>query len=294
VAQAHSKGTALELAVHAIESAILRTFPGYSERTFHIESRKLISTGGVRHEIDIWVKVDLAAGYDATFIFECRNWQDKTSKNDIIVFSEKIRAANAQRGYFVARSFTKDAVAQAANDSRVELLKVKDLPSDEIPVPFGFHGINLEGAEASVSLQLRKAGGRDSQPAVVNPTSATLVLDGEQVDWGKYVNEWVLAEADARSNRFQSTTADEGIHELGFEAKRAFGNGRAILNDDELLAVSISGKAKVRVVKPKVVSFFEVEKRGRALTVLIDFPMANLRVSFPEISESLGGDSRAV
>lgn len=290
----HTKGSALEVAVHAIESAILQTFPAYSEKTFHIESRKIIVSDGVKHEIDIWVKVDHGAGYDATFIFECRNWQDKISKNDIIVFSEKIRSSNAQKGYFVARSYTKDAVAQAEKDPRILLLRVKDLPSDGVPIPFGFHGINLEGAAADVRLSLRKTRGAHSQPAVVNPAAAHLVLDGQLVDWGKYVNEWVLAEAERRSNQFPSASATEGVHELQYEATRTFGNGRAILNGDELLSISILGKANVRVVKAKVMSHFEVETRGRVLTLALDFPLANLHVSFPEIPDDPGSGPRAV
>jgi hypothetical protein len=45
------------MAVYALESAILRQSHGYNERTFRIASNKIISVGGVRHEIDIWVGV---------------------------------------------------------------------------------------------------------------------------------------------------------------------------------------------------------------------------------------------
>ena len=58
----HDKGAALEVAVHAIESAILNARPGFNEKTFHIESNKIISVSGVRHEIDIWVSVELGEG----------------------------------------------------------------------------------------------------------------------------------------------------------------------------------------------------------------------------------------
>jgi hypothetical protein len=48
------KGNVLESAVRAIETAILRQSPGYSEKTFRIEPKKRIRTrDGVPYEIDI-------------------------------------------------------------------------------------------------------------------------------------------------------------------------------------------------------------------------------------------------
>ena len=83
------KGKALEFAVRAIETAILRSSPALRENTFMIESRKVVIVGGVRHEIDVHVQVDLGKGYKATFVFECKNWQEAVGKNEIIIFSEE-------------------------------------------------------------------------------------------------------------------------------------------------------------------------------------------------------------
>ena len=69
----NEKGDALEAAVHAIEGAILRACPGYSEKTFRIERKKLITVGGVRHEVDVWVTIELPGCYESIFIFECKN-----------------------------------------------------------------------------------------------------------------------------------------------------------------------------------------------------------------------------
>ena len=47
---AQQKGNALEAAVLAIEEVILRTSPNVKEKTYLIESKKLINVGGVHHE----------------------------------------------------------------------------------------------------------------------------------------------------------------------------------------------------------------------------------------------------
>lgn len=93
------KGRALERAVHALERAILRDSPGFSESTFRIEPRKILVRDGVRHEIDLYVSIDVTPVHPAIYVFECKNWAVPVGKNEIIVFSEKIAAADAQRGF---------------------------------------------------------------------------------------------------------------------------------------------------------------------------------------------------
>ena len=133
------KGNRLEEAVRRIETSIIQSALGYSEARFEIESKKIISVQGVRHEIDVWVTARIAAGYQSFFIFECRNREEKVSKNDIIVFSEKVRAANTAKGFFVAKAFTQDALAQVALDPRMETLVAEELDASSInfrEVPF--------------------------------------------------------------------------------------------------------------------------------------------------------------
>jgi hypothetical protein len=72
----NEKGNALERAVATIERHILSTSPHLAKNTFIIESKKIISVGGVHHEIDIFVAIDSAPGYKAVFLFECKNWVD--------------------------------------------------------------------------------------------------------------------------------------------------------------------------------------------------------------------------
>ena len=75
------KGDVLEAAVAAIERHILATSPALRDRTFVIESKKVINVGDVHHEIDIFVTIDLGRGYQPIYIFECKNWQDSVGKN---------------------------------------------------------------------------------------------------------------------------------------------------------------------------------------------------------------------
>src|SRR5215472_7371246 len=135
---ARDKGSALEAAVLAIEEHILRVSPNVKDKTYLIESNKIISVGGVRHEIDIFVTFELGPGYRPVYIFECKNWKEAVGKNEIIVFIEKIKAAGAQRGFFVAKSFTSDAEAQSRKEPRMELVIAAEHDPANTIVPFKF------------------------------------------------------------------------------------------------------------------------------------------------------------
>jgi hypothetical protein len=109
-----TKGDALEWAVMLVEEAILKYSSTIKPEKISIENKKIVIVEGVKHEIDLYVEVFIARGYQSKFIFECKNWKDNVDKNEIIVFSEKISAVSAQKGFFVARGFSKYAIAQAA------------------------------------------------------------------------------------------------------------------------------------------------------------------------------------
>jgi hypothetical protein len=133
------KGHALEIAVHAIETVILESSPSLRGQPFQIKRRKTVVVDGVRHEIDVFAMIGAAKGYESIFIFECKNWEAAVSKNEIIIFSEKIDAAVAQRGFFIAKQFTKDALAQAAKDPRITMLYATEYDPTNVPPPQGFH-----------------------------------------------------------------------------------------------------------------------------------------------------------
>lgn len=117
------KGDSLEKAVSLIQEAILQADPSLKGIKFSIERKRIVSIAGTRHEIDVWVETHPVSRFKSIFIFECKNWQKPVGKNDVIIFSEKIKVVGANRGFLVAHRFTKDAVAQAKSDSRLEILE---------------------------------------------------------------------------------------------------------------------------------------------------------------------------
>lgn len=258
------KGSALEAAVVAIEHQILSTSPALREKTFLIEGKKIISAKGVRHEVDIFVTIDLGMGYKSVFIFECKNWEEAVGKNEIIIFAEKIAASQAQEGFFVAKSFTKDARAQALTSSRIHLITVSEHEPSTIPLPFGLHGLILMPVHAEATFH-KGSGGTKSE--TVDMAMAVAILRNEVIDLRAYLCKWAedAASEDARS--FRSERYAEGDYERSTEARREFSGGELTIDGTEIAWAETSIRYKATVVRPAVVSCFDIENRGRVVSL---------------------------
>ena len=273
------KGDSLERAVRAIESVILESFPADSENTFRIEGKRILRVSGVRHEIDVYVVISRSKGYDSIFIFECKNWLEKVGKNELIVFSEKVRACNAQKGFFIARSYTQDAKAQAKLDPRVEILVVDEQEQSAVIVPGEFHGIQIGEKKATVTF---KAAHRDSEThrMAVDLRNASFVLRGVVTDADQFVRIWIDELANSRCSRFPSNTVEEGRHLLDFAAQREFDEGQAFVNGRPVRSIETAGTVEVDVRKAVVLSAFDIATRGRCMTIMLEMPDASISADF--------------
>jgi hypothetical protein len=257
------KGDALEAAVAAIENLILQTSPALRENTYLIESKKILEIGGVRHEIDIYVTIDLGQGYKSIFIFECKNWKDAVGKNEMIVFSEKVDACQAQRGYFVAKSLTADARAQAAKDPRITLLTATEHDVAAMPVPFEFFGRFPQLTKMDAKFSVR--GSTGATVNTINFADAHARFLGHSIDLRRQVQAWSEAACDQDVVAFFRENVPEGVyprtvtHEQGFLPEELF------INDVDIEKLSLHIEYQVVVQRASIVSHFEVQSRGRVL-----------------------------
>lgn len=220
---ASEKGNGLESAVLGIEQAILRLIPGYNEKTFVIQGKKIFKVNGVTHEVDIWVEVDLGFGYKPVHIFECKNWAQKVGKNKIISFSEKIKVLNATKGYFVAPDFTADAEAQANLDNRMTLLRSKDIDADS--ALSYFRGSFLtEGHIVRKGVRIEFADG-SILGASVDPWTRLYVLEGKPLDFTSYIDKWANEPFTAHFSDFRSEGLAVGPYTGEFRQERDFTAG---------------------------------------------------------------------
>lgn len=254
----------LEAAVLAIEELILRTSPNVKEKTYRIESKKLINVGGVRHEIDLFVTFELGPGYNPVYIFECKNWKEAVGKNEIIVFTEKITAARAQRGFFVAKSFTADSVAQANKEPRMELVVAAEHDTARTILPFGYQSTFRK------PTQIKAVFTKSSVPAKkllrMDLSQAVATLNGRPLNLLEYMNAWVTEAIEESMLTFATATLVDGTYQRECTSERTFAEGVFITNGAPIRTATITVQFDIYLVRPAVKSHFEINGRGRVIS----------------------------
>src|ERR1700735_310693 len=265
------KGDALHIAVCAIERHILAASPLLEESSFVIEQKKVVIVGEVRHEIDIFVTVDPASGYGSAHIFECKNWKKAVGKTEILDFSEKVRAVNAAHGYFVAKSFSRYAKAQAIKDSRITLLTASEQDPTTSILPNGFHMITAVPTHLDVTFYER--GSNHATVVPVDIFSARLRVRGAEMLLSDYLVPWADQAKNDHVLHFATGSLPEGRYEREACCTRKFEAGEFILNDKDIEMAAIWVQYYVDLHRPAIISHFEVETRGRVYSLAaIDLP----------------------
>lgn len=276
------KGDALQRAVRAVEEHILHTAPALKEKPFLIEDKKIVCVGGVHHEIDIFVTVDVAPGYRAIYIFECKNWKKAIGKKEIVDFSEKIDAVNATHGYFIAKSFTKDARAQAKKDARITVLVATESDPTGIPIPGELHLTITTAKHLQVNAFKRNYSGQELKPLDVQKAE----LHGAEISFKDYIIKWADAAMGQDVLRIPSHRMSPGDYDQTGKSTRYFEPRELLLNGDDIERMEIEMNYVFSIYKPPLVSLFDIESRGR---VLLLAPVAARNAVFQmKIVEAVG------
>lgn len=260
------KGKELEHAVHFIERAILSSFKKLTESDFRIENRKIIKSENVRHEVDIFVEVISDFDYGSVFIFECKNWKEKVGKNEIIIFSEKIKISEAQRGFFVAKSFTADAVAQAKADPRIKLLYATERTPGLLPNSFHILWHEVKGINIIAQTIESLNSGEFTESVKQEPMNFgeyIVLLNQEPIDFQKYLYEWASKTASHSLRSFSYDISTERVFELKANDQRQFENKELTWNGQSIGLIKLEVNFVAEVIIPAIRSDYEIESRGR-------------------------------
>ena len=259
------KGNALEEAVHMIETVILGANSTTKETTVTIEPKKVMVIEGVKHEIDIFITIDYGRGYNAIFIFECKNWKEAVGKNEIIVFSEKIKDVQAQKGYFIAKSFGEYAVAQSKQDKRVELLVASDALGSLPPVVANYHIVHTNVVNLNTSLGMI---GDPQKLGTLTVTDESKVNFQNEEFFLKVFNERIhKAIIDEVMKHEPTATFVEGVVYFYDKTQTiTFQPNELFIDSIECREIQVNIIWEARVFRPRIVSKFDIATRGRIIT----------------------------
>jgi len=290
------KGNELETAVEFIETAILRNCPDLSEGSFKIERNKIITVSGVRHEIDLMVTVTLDTRYVCYFIFECKNWSRPCSKNEVIIFAEKVRAVGAQRGFLVSTGFTGDAIAQSQTSERVEcIITDSSFPVHSVIAECQFRylysHIDLNKCKPYVECFPIPHGSLPTNAFQIN--SEKYIFEPDSVRLAKWNNlEMPLNAMLAKiiqdmvdNNMKNENTSDmaDAFYVYSRHLTREFARGDFTFSDFDVAFLAVDCCWHVILYRPAILSRYDVKTRGRVYNYE-PIPTTDLAVSFVEAS----------
>ena len=261
------KGNQLEDAVRLIERTILNSKPELKDSTFLIETKKIFVVDGVRHEIDVYVEIDLGHGYKSVFIFECKNWKDPVGKNELIIFSEKLKITNAQKGYFTAKKFTKDAKNQSSKDSKIELLEVGTDNSILMSFP-DFHSIERDRSQVKTNVNFirRGAENKDIEYQPLSLDACQVELKGKSIDVKQYLNDKVSEIIESRINNEPTHRLPEGIYNYEYKETLFYDPMSLLVKGIDVERLELDITFSLRVIRPKIKYAFEVGQRGKIIS----------------------------
>lgn len=275
------KGDALEDAVEMIHRIILTTNPNFKNAKLTFERKKIIYPDNVKMEIDLFVKVDPGNDMESIFIFECKNWDHKSvPPKEIRDFSAKITATNATKGFMVAKKLSKYAINLLKKHSRIILLKVEDNPPiDLTPFP-DMHMILIQDKKVFgeiVQRDIEKY--KNTKKEKITENNICKLYNNKNYK----LNDLFIKFADRMINNFmkkqRTDKFDEGLYSSDLETEFIFNKDDLLIDNIDVEKIKLKVNFEVIVVKPKIVSFFDIHKKGRYLKLESVAPNQNVKVT---------------
>lgn len=275
------KGNALEDAVKFIEKSILMVNDKIEGKDFNITARKRFPIDGFQFEVDVFVELNSPPGYESTYIFECKNWEKKVGQIEMINFCEKARKLKPQRGFFVAKEFTKPAINAAEKEGNITLLRVSDNPLDLSIFP-NVHFMINQAVHRDVSFIFDK----EISGSVSDIKVETMFnFKGESKTLFDILEPFTSQAISEEMKDKPTQDWQEGDYNLSTTGDFSFPKGEFLLGDSSVLKLSLKINFKTRISK-RAVSKYLIEGRGAVSNWEEDIGGGKVRVSLCGIDKA--------
>ncbi len=252
----NSHGKDLERAVKGIEEVIYRNQPELRGRKVDLDGNWRFKHVGAGHEIDLLVTVDAGTASEERHVYECKNRNEPTDKDTIIVLIYKLNALGAKSGMLISRNFTSGAEAIAASDPRIKLVHFTDeftTVLDEVQ----WTAISIDSSMAPTTVTFKEAwaGAMHLRP------SLPAVMRGSQTTFGEVVNSM----ADRKFEeilRMDDMRLPEGLHSMVTSCREVFGPMEFLLGGCDVMFLQIELPFLLSVRVARLHAKFNVEGRG--------------------------------
>ena len=134
-----------------------------------------------------------------------------------------------------------------------------------VPVPFDFHYVSKLETKGDVLFHGR--GGTHLERLTIDVTTARAKFHGENINLDQHIKDWIKDACNESMKTFPSEKLPEGVYDRNADSTREFEEGEFLLDDRDIQSSSLHVAFKVRVLRPAVISNFEVASRGRVLSI---------------------------
>ncbi len=261
------KGNLLERAVEAIYTQIIKTNHSLKHAQLTIKSKKIIKVNGAKKEIDLHIIVDPGDTLDFVVIFECKNWKEKVNANEIALFAKKIEHTQASKGFFIAKDYTKDALAEANSYPRMLLLTAEDTDIDLSLFP-SIHGVIHNNSKRKIKIILKErldeTNTDTSTTALqeIKPETETLLLNNHQTNFNDFLEKTLLKAEKEKIDTEPTANFEEGIYSYHLTQNLSFLPNECLYQNHDIETIEIEWTFEIEIRKPKIIAQFDIKSKG--------------------------------
>ncbi|HEU0048898.1 MAG TPA: restriction endonuclease [Nitrososphaera sp.] len=255
------KGAALEAAVRRIIETCLESDPKTKGLEFTVETNVRDMSSGVLHEIDLLVKTRPDSEHEATFLYECKNWNKPVGKNEVMVLAKKVDALRANRGFLVAKSLSKQAEKQLELEKRLRFLRC----AEDFLSPFNtaevIH-ISQEVLPTTVVVNWRDAALKN--PAKLDPEKSRCRFNNEpEALLSTFIRSRIDEIAASVRSEHHARFQNEGTHWGQTVKEISFSRNQFLVDGIEVESITVPFFCFVTCERRKIISNFELEGQGQ-------------------------------
>ena len=98
----------------------------FRELEFYVKTNETLQGTRTTHDVDVVVRSN-HAGFDATWLIECKYWKRKVSKEQILTLRAVVDDIGAEKGFVSTENGFQSGALAAARNTNIELVSLGDL-----------------------------------------------------------------------------------------------------------------------------------------------------------------------
>jgi hypothetical protein len=151
-------------------------------------------------------------------------------------------------------------VAQAEKDPRLTLWVASEHDPTATPLPIDLHSIITIPDHVELTFRKRGTTGDQTKDLVVGDKG--IMLHGAGINLHEYVGNWTDQLVASDVLKFRTERLPEGDYSRTVDSERRFEPGELSINDENMEQATVAVRYTVRVLRPAVISYFQVASRG--------------------------------